>query len=143
MGRMVRVPSIGPRAGEERPQERPETRDDERRRMHWGPGGPWFVGLVMVAIAGAIVAAFSGAPIPPGLWAAVIVLIIGTFVGSIWRTYRREGMTRTTVASIIHLAALLVLIASFHVGLGPAKDILWAIALIGFVIAWAVVNRRI
>lgn len=140
---MMRIPSIKPRAGEERPPERHETAEEERRRIRWGPGGPWFVGLLVLAIAGTIAAAFAGAAISPGLWTAAIVLIVGTIVGSTWRTYRRQGLSRTTVASIIHLAAFLLLIASFHVGHGPAKDILWAIAFIGIGVSWAVVHRRI
>ena len=139
----MKVPSIGPGEREERPDERRETRDDERRATGWGPGGPWFVGLILLAIAGVFVAQFAGVPVPPGLSTAVVVLIVATFLGSIWRRYRREGVTRTVGASMIHLAAFLVLITSFHVGLGLAKDILWAIAFVGFVVAWAIVYRRI
>ncbi len=140
---MVKVPSIRASEREERPDERRETRDDERRAIGWGPGGPWFVAFVLLAIAGVLVALFAGVPVPPGLSTAVVVLIVATFLGSIWRRYRREGVTRTAVASMTHLAAFLVLITSFHVGFGLAKDILWAIAFIGFAVAWAIVYRRI
>lgn len=137
----MRVPSIRPTGRTPRPDGANETRDDQRREMRWGPGGPWAVGIGVVAIFGLAVTFILGVPIPRDLSTAVVVAILGTLLWFIWRTYRRDGLTRTTVASIIHLAALLMLIASFKVGPGPAKDILWAIALVGFATGW-VVRRR-
>ncbi len=141
VGRTVKVPSIRPGAREERPDGRRETRDDERRAIGWGPGGPWFVGISVVAIFGLALSFILGISIPRDLSTAFVVAIGATILFFIWRTYRRDGLTRTVVASIIHLAAFLLLIASFHVGPGPAKDILWAIAFIGFAIGWVVVRR--
>ena len=133
---MVRVPSIEPGGREERPDERHGTRDDAR----WGPGGPWFVTFILFAIAGTLLALFAGVPFPRGLSTAFVVAIVATFVGAIWRRYRRDGVTRIVVAWLIHLVGFLLLVASFQAGAG--KDILWTAALITVGIGWVVGARR-
>lgn len=101
----------------------------ERREMHWGRGGPWIGGVILIAVGVVFMLKNLGVPIPQNWWAIFLLLPAAGALATAWSAYRRDGaMTSNVIGALVIGLVLAVLGITFLAGFDWGR--LWPIILI-------------